>query len=325
MSAEPSLRFGCFGGEVSLHLGPRDEADDVGPVLQRERERLLAVHDALSRFLDHSELSELNRSQSPTLPASPLMRMFVRAAVFAARRSGGLVDPTLVGQIERAGYRESLQGTETLPLRDALAIAGPARHPAAPDPKSSWRAVGFDDRAGTVSRPPGTRLDSGGVAKGLAADLIASGLRAYPTFAVDCGGDIRIGGAGGAARTVRVDDPFGGHPLHEFEVQEGAVATSGIGKRAWIGPDGAPAHHLLDPASGKPAFTGIVQVSALAPTAQLAEVLAKTALLGGPDRAAAELSYGGCVVLDDGSFEIVDGSRPTAVLPRPDEPRAVSA
>jgi thiamine biosynthesis lipoprotein len=139
----------------------------------------------------------------------------------------------------------------------------------------------------------------------LAADLVAASLRAHPTFAVDCAGDIRIGGAAALPRKVLVDDPFGGEPLHELEVTEGAVATSGIGRRAWLRPDGSPAHHLLDPGSGQPAFTGIVQVTALAPTAQLAEVLAKMALLRGPRSAESELRFGGVLVFDDRSVKVV--------------------
>jgi len=164
-------------------------------------------------------------------------------------------------------------------------------------------------------RPPGVRLDSGGIVKGMFGDILAALLSGHESFAVDCAGDIRIGGTASVARRVLVDDPLGGSPLHEFEIHDGGVATSGIGRRAWVGPDGLPAHHMLDPATGKPAFTGVVQVTALAPTAQLAEVLAKTALLRGPEAAAAELPYGGCVVFDGGSFEVIAESLRPVSLP----------
>ena len=121
-------------------------------------------------------------------------------------------------------------------------------------------------------RPPGLAIDSGGLAKGLFADLIAERMRG--SFAVDCGGDLRFGGA---PRRLEVTDPFGGSPLHVFEVRDGAVATSGIGRRSWLDARGRPAHHLLDPATGRPAFTGVVQATALAPTAVEAEWRAKAA------------------------------------------------
>ena len=65
-------------------------------------------------------------------------------------------------------------------------------------------------------------------------------------------------------------------------VAGGAVATSGLRTRIWR-TAGGYAHHLIDPARGKPAWTGVIQATALAPTALEAETLAKTALLRGPD------------------------------------------
>jgi thiamine biosynthesis lipoprotein len=324
VSSEANLGFRCFGGDVRIHLGSADRGDGVKATLERSRERLLDVHQTLSRFLPDSELSLLNAAAESTVKASQLMRLFARAAVFAGRRSGGLVDATLIGELERTGYEASREGMVGLPLRDALAAVAEPRRPASPNLRRAWSTIGFDDRACVVSRPPGLRLDSGGIAKGLAADLIAAGLKQFSTFAVDCAGDMRIGGTASLGRRVLVDDPFGGPPLYEFEIDDGAVATSGIGRRAWLGVDGMPAHHLLDPATGRPAFTGIVQVTALAPTAQLAEVLAKTALLRGPAEAASELPYGGCVVLDDGSHRIVSGSPIAVTLPRMG-PRPVAA
>ena len=99
-----------------------------------------------------------------------------------------------------------------------------------------------------------------------------------------------------------------------FEFERGAAATSGIDKRSWLGADGRPAHHLLDPATGMPAFTGIVQATALAPTGVEAELLSKAALLSGPARATQWLAHGGLVLYDDGSFDVVHA---TAVRPDP--------
>jgi thiamine biosynthesis lipoprotein len=149
-------------------------------------------------------------------------------------------------------------------------------------------------------------LDSGGIAKGLCADLLASVLEAHGSFAVDAAGDIRLGGTAGLPRPVRVASPFEDHVLHTFELTRGAAATSGISKRSWLDHEGRPAHHLLDPASGRPAFTGLVQVTALAPTALEAEALSKAALLSGPEGAAAWLRHGGLIVHEDASCEVLE-------------------
>jgi thiamine biosynthesis lipoprotein len=227
------------------------------------------------------------------------MACFVAAALEAAQRTGGLVDPTLLREIEAAGYTGDLD--DPVELEPATA----ARAPAAPHADARWREVSIDPASRTVTRPPGVMLDSGGIAKGLFADLIAKRLSGAASFAVDCCGDVRIGGSAGIPRPVLVDDPFGRRePLHEFALREGAVATSGIGRRSWIGADGVRQHHLIDPSTGRPAHTGVVQATALAPTAAEGEVLAKAALLSGDRDWLVE--HGGVLVFDDGSHAVID-------------------
>jgi thiamine biosynthesis lipoprotein len=292
---ESRTSFRCFGGRVTIaaSVDPRE--------LIPLRVLLESWHRRLTRFDPASELSRLNADPRDQVPVSPIMACFVAAACDAAHRTGGLVDPTLVREIEAAGY------TGDLGKPVELATA-PTRRQAAPDPDARWREVSVDPAGRTVTRPAGVMLDSGGVAKGLFADLIAARLSEAASFAVDCCGDVRIGGRAGLPRPVLVDDPFGGgEPLHQFAIAGGGVATSGIGRRSWIGPDGAPRHHLLDPSSGQPAYTGVVQATALAPTAADAEVRAKTALLSGPERGHEWLAaHGGVLVFDDGSHEVVD-------------------
>jgi len=156
-----------------------------------------------------------------------------------------------------------------------------------------------------VRRPPGVAIDSGGLAKGLCADLLAEALAGRPSYGVDCAGDLRIGGTAGLPRTVHVTSPLDGRPLHALQVTSGGVATSGIARRAWLDTRGRPAHHLLDPATGRPAYTGLLQVTALARTALGAEVRAKAALLSGPEGAHAWLPDGGVVVHEDGRHEVL--------------------
>jgi len=311
VSAEAHRSFDCFGGKVKLHVRGANAADGEAAA-DAARETLLDAHGRLSRFIADSELSRLNRDPRWRVPASPLMRQLAGAVGPAGVRSGGLVDATLLDALEHAGYRRSLGEQRPIALAAALS-AYPARAAARPHPDGRWRSVRTDQATGTVVRPPGVRIDSGGLAKGLLADLVAATLAEQRTYAIDCCGDVRLGGTSGQERRVLVDDPFGGEPIHELSAGEGAVATSGIGRRCWIAPGGRPAHHILDPSSGEPAFTGIVQATAFAPTALLAEVYAKSALLSGPDRAAKWLPHGGVLIGDGGAVEVVS-PRPTGAL-----------
>jgi len=88
-------------------------------------------------------------------------------------------------------------------------------------------------------------------------------------------------------------------------LRDGANSTRGISRRRWLDDRGFPAHHLLDASTGRPAFTGVVQATALAPSALEAEVRAKAALLSGPERASDWLPHGGVIVYEDGDFSVL--------------------
>jgi thiamine biosynthesis lipoprotein len=307
VSGEVHRSFACFGGTAAVHVGGRSRGRGADDAAVDVEACLLEAHHRLSRFIPESELCRLNADPRDTVPVSRLLLGVAASARWAGLLSDGLVDATLVDEIEQAGYGESLAGNRDRP--------GPGRNPASdsprpasPSPSRGWRRIVVDRGAGTVSRPPGIRIDSGGIAKGLLADLVGEALEGYSDYAVDCCGDVRIGGSGGRARRVLVEDPAGGEPLHEVVLLRGGVATSGVGRRTWVGADGAPAHHLLDPSSGEPVHTGVAQSTAIAPTAFLAEVYSKCALLSGRDRARERLPYGGVLVMDDGSVEVVPAS-----------------
>ena len=303
MSAEAQLVFACFAGIVRHHVRGEDE-EDGRALAERGRGILLDAHRRLSRFDPDSELCRLNRDPRAEVPASPLMRRLAGAVREAGFRSGGLVDATLLDAIQEAGYADSLVTDRPSPLSRSMLSAHQAA-PARPNPAADWCAIRVDERAGTVIRPPGVMIDSGGIAKGLMADIVGEVLEESRTFAVDCCGDLRLGGRSGFRRKVRVDDPFGAEPLHEISLSEGAIATSGISRRCWSGPGGRPAHQILDPLTGRPAFTGILQATAVAPNALLAEILAKSALLSGPEEAADWLPFGGVLVPFDGEHEVI--------------------
>jgi thiamine biosynthesis lipoprotein len=307
MSREAVESFECFGGRCAVRVADRDEAG-AAAVVPHARQVLLEAHRTLSRFDPDSELSRLNRDPRPEVPASPLLRRVVAAALTAGMRSGGLVDATLVDGIEAVGYAESREFAT--PAEDGA--TAPSR-PAAPNSRAAWCLLGVDERNRTVARPPGVRIDPGGIAKGLLADLVGESLAGFECFVVDCCGDLRVGGTAGRPRAILVEDPAGGEPLHELRIADGAVATSGITRRAWTDDDGRPAHQILDPASGEPAFTGVVQVTAVAPTGVLAETFAKSALLTGPEGAESRLPYGGVIVEAGGPVRVVEPL--TSVLP----------
>jgi FAD:protein FMN transferase len=313
MPDELDYRFRSMGSDIRFLIGkplanqmpaPRDAAE-------REKAYVLDFAHRLSRFLPDSELSLLNHDRRTEVPASELLCAAVAAGLWAAERSGGLVVPTLTGELESIGYMLSLEGAEPASLTEALAAA-PSRRPAGPDPHERWRQVEVDPANGVIRRPVGLMLDTGGTGKGLCADAVAHRLGDYTRCVVDCGGDIAVGGVGTHLDPYRIEieHPLSRQSVGTLTVAQGGVATSGLNVRIWRRRDGGYAHHLLDPATGQPAWTGLIGATALASTALEAETLSKMALLLGPEGAREVLAeHGGMIVHDSGEIEQISRSR----------------
>jgi thiamine biosynthesis lipoprotein len=315
MPAELDYIFPAMGSDIRLLIGPPLLASAASPLQAADREKAFVLDFAarLSRFRADSELTALNRNSERRVPAGPLLRRAVQAGLWAAQRSEGLVDPTLVAALERVGYDHSLQGEAPASLAQALASA-PARWPARPHPAATWRQVSVDDEAGFIERPPGVAIDTGGTGKGLCADIVAHHLSAYTRFAVDCGGDIAVGGVGAQFNPymIEVEHPLTGESIGSVAASQGGVATSGLNVRIWRRRDGSFAHHLLDPSTGEPVWSGLIGATALGASALEAETLSKLALLLGPDGAREVLAeHGGVIIHDDGAAEAIGPVRGT--------------
>jgi thiamine biosynthesis lipoprotein len=307
MTDEHDVEFPAMGSTVRLVIGkPVRDAPPAEVAADEVRKFVEHFEVVLSRFRPDSELCVLNADPREAVPASELMRTAVSAGIWAADRSGGLVDPGLLDEIEAAGYAET-PGEPAVPLASALAVA-PRRCPARPRPDSDRHRFEVDEDAGTVRRPNGVHFDSGGIGKGLAADLIARRLVGYARFVVDCGGDIRVGGNDALLHPyeIVVEHPLSGERTHAIRLGFGGIATSGLNVRIWRAADGTYRHHLLDPSTGEPAWTGLIGATALGDTALEAETLAKAALLSGPEGGRSILAeIGGLMVHDDGRVETI--------------------
>jgi FAD:protein FMN transferase len=168
-----------------------------------------------------------------------------------------------------------------------------------------WRSIRVLDDVGAISRPPGVRFDPGGIGKGLAADLVAQQLEGYGRYAIDCCGDVRVGGRDPGAEPVEIEvrDPITGIAADAFTILRGAVATSGIDTRLWLGRNGRHAHHLIDPATGEPAWTGVIGATARGDGARGGHACQGRAAERPRRRSPLPLRNGGLIVCDDGRVE----------------------
>lgn len=270
--------------EILVDRGPDAAAERL---LERAEHEFHRYEQTFSRFRPDSELSRLNRLGR--LRPSPQMAEVVRLALDARETSGGRFDPTIHDALVTAGYGRSFDE-----------MAG-REHPsqAARAPVATGGRVRLDGITGEIVMSRGVRLDLGGIVKGYVAERVRDLVGAIGPCLVNAGGDIAVGGIPSAG-TWNVGLTLGDGSTITVGLAGGGLATSGRDRRRWIA-DGREAHHLIDPATGEPAVTDLLRVTAIAGSAVDAEVLAKSLLIVGRAAATAEAEARGipCVLVDD--------------------------
>ena len=235
-----------------------------------------AVDAACTRFDPDSPLMRVNARPDRWHRVPPLLFRAVEEAHRAYERTHGRFDPRVLRSLVDLGYDRSLPFAG-----GGVVTAGSGRRRPAPTP---WRP-----RFRGGDRPEvhlgGQPIDLGGIGKGLAVRWAADTLHGHlDAYLIDAGGDCasRGAGPGGDGWRIGVEDPRDGDgpPLAVVEVHDVAVATSSTRLRRWRS-GGAPAHHLIDPSTGRPGGEGLLAVTVIADDPAEAEVTSKALFLAG--------------------------------------------
>jgi thiamine biosynthesis lipoprotein len=298
-ATEPTLarQFTAMGSTAELVIVGSTSAELSDWAIARV-EQLEALW---SRFRPESELNRICRfAGGGPVTASAETLDVIGHAVALWYVTDGRFDPTIRKALEACGYDRTFR---------RVAPNGPA----APTTRSApgCDGVRIDREHGTVELPAGIQLDLGGIGKGFAADLVATGLveRGAVGACVALGGDVRVAGdaAAGAAWLVPIEDPRDeSRMMCTRALVDQAVVTSTTRFRRWRRGD-TLMHHLIDPATGAPARRGVAAVVAQADDAWWAEGVAKAALVAGTDDGLDLLEHLGIaavIVGDDGSRHV---------------------
>ena len=273
-----------MGGTVGVHIrttatGAPMAADRTATTARAGRDadrtlrRIGRWADRLTRFSDRSDLAHLNASASPAPEVRPTLGALLAWGRTAAELTDGIVDVTLLEARLRAEAGPSGNRTQAGEA-DALG--------------RSW-SMRTHRRGASIARSPGFRFDLDGVGKGWLADRAVALLDHQPAAAVDADGDIAISLYYGETWRFGIASPVdGAADLATLELsglaphgrQSFGLATSGTSIHRWRSPSG-DSHHLIDPRTGRPAVTDIVQATVLAASAAEAEAFAKAVVILG--------------------------------------------
>jgi thiamine biosynthesis lipoprotein len=283
---EPAFaRWEALGSSVVLAVTDSSALEHARSLSESE---LAAIDLACSRFRPDSELSRLNARAGRPMQASGLLIEALEVALRAAELTGGDVDPTVGRALELAGYD-----------RDWRLLDAPAGEPEAPTVtvrvRAGWQEVTLDRASSWIRIPAGVRLDLGATAKAWAADRVAAAAAAATSgcgVLVSLGGDIATSGpAPGGGWRIRVTDDHrsdASAPGQTVSIVSGGLATSSTAVRQWS-HGGHTMHHIIDPATGRPARSRWRTVSVAAATCTDANIATTAAFMRG-DAAPAWLS-----------------------------------
>lgn len=268
-------------------------------VLAESARRLDDLENRWSRFLPRSELSRLNSHPGVPVIVSGETFDVIALAVDAWTATNGRFDPTIHDALVTVGYDRPFDQ-----MSEVSAASGES------EPSPTPAGIVLDMALSAITLPVGVRLDLGGIGKGAAADLIVEEAKVAGGhgICVNIGGDARVWGEGptDGAWSVVLKCP-GSKETRPIELVDGAVCTSTRLRRQWHNQAG-PAHHLIDPATGRSANSGVASVGVVAAGAAQAEVLAKVAFLAGADLGLDLLRrhvVEGVIVTDDGQVHDV--------------------
>jgi FAD:protein FMN transferase len=291
-------RFDAMGTSVHIVVAGGHGAR----LLEVGRSRVDELERRWSRFRPDSEVSALNRNAGhPVLVSSDTYELVVKA-VAAWRATEGRFDPTVGDALVAHGYDRDFGA-----IRAMTATVGPLH------PVPTACGIELDPALVAVTLPDGVMFDPGGIGKGFAADLTAARLidAGARGVLVNIGGDLRAVGQAPSddGWVITVPDPA--RPRHEMlrlAIPEGAVATSSSLRRRWQTTTGT-AHHLIDPATGRPAESDVSSVTVVAGEAWWAEVLTKSIFLSGIRGLDTLDGAHAVVVMADGTRHATDGIR----------------
>lgn len=268
--------------------------------LSRVQEEIVRLETLLDVNSEKSEVYAVNHRQENIFALSDDAAQLLSLSLALAEQTGGAFDPTVYPVVRRWGFTT---GTYRLPEPEELSALS--------------TLVGHEKAhldGHTLTLEPGMMLDFGGIAKGWAGDLTAQLLRGkgVTSAILRLGGNIHTIGTkpDGSLWTVGIEDPANGGTLGTLSVADLAVVTSGSYQR-YFTVGGQVYHHIIDPATGYPADSGLTSVTIVGPSGARCDALSTALFVMGLDKGARfwreHRDFEAIFVSGDGSVAVTAG------------------
>ena len=262
----------------------------------------------LSRTDEDSVIWQLNHADGLGITVGEEVCGLIETAEAYTQATGGAYDITIAPVVSAWGFTtDSYQVPDGAELAELLTHVGPEHITTAGD------AAALD---------PGTQIDLGAIAKGYASDRVAAIFREnnVPRGKAELGGNILVMGdkPDGTPWRVGVQDPA--KPNEEayaaiLALEDAFIVTSGSYQR-YFEQDGKRYHHIIDPATGYPADSGLTSVTVVADSGEgngtMCDALSTALFVMGEEKAldfwrSGAYDFQLVLVTEDGRVVVTDG------------------
>ncbi|MDY3281715.1 FAD:protein FMN transferase [Dysosmobacter sp.] len=220
-----------------------------------QSEEVIRSMDAmLDRTSEQSEVSALNRSAGAPAAVSETLAQLLCAARDYAAATDGSFDITIAPVMDAWGFTGEHQQVPDQSVLDRLL------------PLVDSRLITLEGT--TAALAEGQSVDLGGIAKGYVSDCVEAVFRenGVESGKISLGGNVYVRGSkpDGSAWRVGVRDPRGEFGYACILTLSDSYAVTSGGYERYFTQDGKTYHHIIDPATGYPAESGLLSVTVVA-------------------------------------------------------------
>lgn len=245
--------------------------------VDKAAERVEALDALLSTGNENSEIYQLNQNGEATL--SEEGGYLVERALELYKKTEGAFDIAIYPVMQAWGFPTQdyhVPDDDTLKEKLALADASKVNY------DKDTRKIFFDQ--------DGMEIDLGGIAKGYTSSQIMQIYQdcGVTSGLVNLGGNVQALGCktdGSKWRVAIQSSDDTEEYLGILEIEDQAVITSG-GYERYFEEDGVTYHHIIDPATGYPADSGLISVTIVSDDGTLADGLSTSLFIMGEEKAA---------------------------------------
>ena len=249
---------------------------NANKAVAQAQERVEELDKQLSTGLAESEVSQLNAKGGGALSEEATYLM--KRSLEICENTNGAFNPIMYPIMEAWGFtKKTYQVPEESLLQQLLTF-------------TNIQKLTFDEQQKTVTLGmQGMKLDFGGIAKGYTSAQIMDIFKesGVESGMVSLGGNVQVLGSkvDGTPWRVAIQNPNTEEAyLGVLEVTDKAVITSG-GYERYFEEDGKIYHHIIDPATGYPAESGLDSVTIVSTDGTLADGLSTALFVMGYEKA----------------------------------------